>query len=91
MITLELVKEHLRVDFDDEDTLITAYMSAAHAHILDYCDVDDIGDISEEIANAAMLLLVGDLYVNREAQNDRKLFENETVNRLLSLQRKLSM
>ena len=90
MLTLDLVKEHLRVDLDDEDALITAYMAAVRAHIEDYCD-DDIENLAPEIVTAAALLLIGYLYAHREAQSDRQLHENETVNRLLSLQRKLSV
>lgn len=90
MIALDLVKEHLRVHFDDEDDLILTYMAAVRAHIEDYCD-REYDDINPEIAGAAFMLLVGDLYAHREAQSDRQLHENETVNRLLSLQRKLSV
>lgn len=90
MILLERVKEHLRVDHNDEDILIRAYLSAAEEHIKNYCDCD-IDEIAPEIATAAALLIVGDLYQHRAAQGSNKLYENETVDRLLSLHRRLSI
>jgi len=38
IITVAQLKEHLRVDHTDEDTLIEAYRDAAIAWVEDYCN-----------------------------------------------------
>jgi len=45
IITVAQLKEHLRVDHTDEDTLIEAYRDAAIAWIEDYCNTR-LGDVS---------------------------------------------
>lgn len=45
IITTADLKLHLRVDHDDEDTLIEALRDAAIAHIEDYCNVK-LGDVT---------------------------------------------
>lgn len=73
IVTREEAKLHLKVDQDVEDTLIDLYVAAAEEYIEKY--------INRVIPNknlptpavpsaikAACLLLVGDMYQNREAQ-----------------------
>lgn len=78
---LAQIKAHLKVDSDDEDSLIEAYASAAVDYVERFCDgalVETLtppveGEISarEVIFTsgiwAAMLLLIGHWYANREA------------------------
>lgn len=79
MIALELVKQHLRVDDDhaQEDVLIQAYIDAAVQAAQDYlcrrvyATAQDIPDGDPGLAlnsaiTAAVLLMVGDMYANRE-------------------------
>ncbi len=75
------IKTHLRVDSDSEDTLIAAYASAAVDYVEQFCDgalvetltppVEDIEPPREVLFTsgiwAAMLLLIGHWYANREA------------------------
>jgi hypothetical protein len=73
-----LVKKHLRVDSVDEDDVIAAYQAAAEASVCEYIDRDvyvsgDSPAPTDEYAieieppiTAAILLLIGDLYANRE-------------------------
>ena len=75
MIDLARVKLHLRVDGDEEDTLITGYFEAAKSHVSMHCDrelvetaptePDQMG-ITPDVEQA-ILLLVGHWYANREA------------------------
>lgn len=75
MIDLARVKLHLRVDGDEEDTLITGYIEAAKAHVEQHCDrtlvevdpvePDEMG-LTRDVEQA-ILLLVGHWYANREA------------------------
>lgn len=80
---MALIKTHLRVDSDAEDSLITAYTSAAVDYIEQFCDgslVEALTPVPEDKEPprevlftpgiwAAMLLLIGHWYANREAVN----------------------
>lgn len=75
MLDLARVKLHLRLDGDEEDSIVTGYIEAAKAHVAMHCDrvlveTDPIGP--EEMGltpdvEQAILLLVGHWYANREA------------------------
>lgn len=88
MITLEEAKHHLRVIHDDEDAAIQAMINTAKAATADYMNwtPEHLADFETMPATvkSAMLLLVGDLYLNRELQADRQLFSNKTYERLLN-------
>lgn len=78
LLDIDLVKKHLRVDAAEEDTIIAAYQAAAENIIVEYLDRDvyAVGDSPtstdlyamtlEPSITAAILLLIGDLYANRE-------------------------
>lgn len=75
-ITLERVKQHLRVVDNDDDALITAYITAAREYsekfqnrIFVSEDENAVVEVPSELEKAAMLLIVGHLYENREAVN----------------------
>ncbi len=95
---LATVKMHLRVDSTEEDALISVYMAAAEDYIENYIDgpiplIPEPADYAEEAewpetvypsVVAAFLLLVGDLYENRESQIiDSTIKDNPAVQRLL--------
>ncbi|NMZ09046.1 phage gp6-like head-tail connector protein [Pseudomonas proteolytica] len=74
MIDLARVKLHLRVDGDQENTLITGYIEGAKSHVAMHCDrelvegspvePDQMGITAD--VEQAILLLVGHWYENRE-------------------------
>lgn len=74
MIDLARVKLHLRVDGDEEDSLINGYLEAAKSHVSMHCDrelveaapvePDQMG-ITPDVEQA-ILLLIGHWYDNRE-------------------------
>lgn len=74
MIDLALVKQHLRVEHDEEDQLIQGYVDAAVAHVEQHCDrqlvliapvePEQMG-LTKDVEQA-ILLLVGHWYTNRE-------------------------
>lgn len=78
---LAQIKAHLKVDSDDEDSLIEAYASAAVDYVERFCDGALVGTLTPPVEGeisareviftsgiwAAMLLLIGHWYVNREA------------------------
>ena len=86
MLTLEETKLHLRVDSDDEDTAIQAMIDAAAAACADFLnmEVDDLDTAAPAPVKSAALLLVGDLYANRESQGERAYHQTLTFERLLN-------
>ncbi|KIF80901.1 head-tail connector protein [Noviherbaspirillum autotrophicum] len=83
MISLDEVKNHIRVVGNDDDAAITAMIATATAHIENYTGVA-CGDDAPAPVKSAALLMVGDLYENREAQSERPLSENKTFTLLLN-------
>ena len=69
LLPLELIRKHLRVDYEDEDELIILYAESALAWALWYCDNPNLSEVTDFPASfkAAMLLLIGHSYANREA------------------------
>ena len=77
-VTLATAKAHLRVDGTDEDALITAWIAAAYMAVegrifrkvyetgATIPAEDTTGIHVNEAINAAVLLIVGHLYANRE-------------------------
>ena len=84
------VKQHLRVMHDLEDTLIQMYVDAAVRHIEEYLG-DDLPDPMPEDIQCAVLLLTGDLYVNRERQIDRPIHHNTAYQLLLNPYRSMEV
>lgn len=86
MLTLIETKLHLRVDTADEDTLITALMETARLSVGQYLNmpVEQLTTTVPSPIKSAALLMVADLYENREGQSDRQLYRNTTYERLLS-------
>ena len=94
MLTLAETKTHLRVDTTDEDTHIEALIEAATTSVADFLDMarEDMELVPLPApVRAAILLRVGDLYENREAQSDRPIVGNPTFERLLSPYRHMSV
>ena len=77
------VKDHLRIESSDEDTLLQSYLDAATASVADYLGQPLPNPIPAPV-EAAILLRVGDLYEHREEQAERPLVQNRTFERLLS-------
>lgn len=96
LVDLDLVKKHLRVDWDDEDTEIAAYQAAAETIVTEYLDrvVLAAGPVPEDDPTAmvitppitaAILLVTNDLFDNRTpGENDGAAMLSPTVRRLLA-------
>lgn len=84
LLTLADVKLHCRIDNDDEDSLLGALIATATTAVADYMNVTSVDSTAAAPVKSAALLLVGDLYENREAQTDRQLFRNQAFDRLLA-------
>lgn len=79
--TLSEVKMHLRISHSVEDTIIQVYMDAADERIRTYLNCENPA-INPAI-KAAFLLFVGDLFENRESQQEKKLESNQAAINLL--------
>ena len=74
LVTLEEMKNYLRVDYDDDDSLITSFIAAAEELCMDIARCDDIEVFSKaENARIAMMYATAYLYEHREDADHRQL------------------
>lgn len=75
MLTLEEAKNYLRVDYADDDTLITGLIATAQKLCMDVARMDDADQFaaSGENAHTAMLYTVAYLYEHREEADHHAL------------------
>lgn len=79
LVDMDTAKLHLRVDGDEEDTLIALMLEASEHSCLTYLNrgvyadadaldasADKDGIVTNQAIHAAILLLLGHLYTNRE-------------------------
>lgn len=81
LLSLEEARQHLRVDHEDDDSLITDYANAAALSALNYCDLRLVPTGAEPVFKAATLLILGDLYANREDVPADGAFPQASLNR----------
>lgn len=70
LVKTEEAKTRLRIDFADDDALVAELVSEATDIIIDYLKKPDHGWTEETVpyrVKAAILLVTGSLYENREA------------------------
>lgn len=70
-VTLEEAKRHLQIDseYDGDDSYINSLIEAAEAAVANHLKFDSLDDVSPELplpVKHAILLMVGNLYANRE-------------------------
>ena len=70
-ITLESLKEYMRVDSDDEDTFITSILSGAKAYIKGYTGLDDVAIDEKEDLSLVVYVLCSEMYDNRQYTVDK--------------------
>jgi hypothetical protein len=98
MITLTDIKQHLRLDLNPDsetDPELQRMLDAAMDHVSQYLnrpvpwtDESSSEDVFPASVQAAVLLIVGDLYENREAVVTGTIVaRNPTVDRLLHMYR----
>jgi uncharacterized phage protein (predicted DNA packaging) len=92
IVTLTEIKNHLRIDQSAEDDLLNLYLSAATDWIEKYINQPVIGLADSPISTpaaikAACLLIIGDMYENREGAGEKEIKENPAVQRLLHFYR----
>ena len=75
IVTLEEVKEYLRVDYDDEDKLLGGLLQAAHKICMDVARITDEADFCKEAeqSKTAVMYTVAYLYEHREEADHHEL------------------
>ena len=74
IVSLEEMKEYLRVDYEDDDRLITQFLSVAEQICMDIVRTDDLEFLSNnENARAAIMYTVAYLYEHREEADHHEL------------------
>ena len=75
IITLEEMKQYLRVDYNDDDNLIETFIAAAEKLCADVAriSVDELHDICNDHIRTAVLYSVAYLYEHREDANHKTL------------------
>ena len=68
-ITLDELKRHLRVELDEEDTLLESLLHMTHEAALDFCKVSAFPDPIPEPVRLAILLMASHFYTHRENGN----------------------
>ena len=67
IVTVEEMKNYLRVDFEDDDTLIESLITAGEKQCLDILRTDDENELSEcQNGKIAVMFTVAYLYEHRE-------------------------
>lgn len=86
MVTLQEVKQYLRIDFEDDDTLLLSLISTAKQLVMDVGRMDEERfSENEDVVRTVMLYTVSYLYENRNTADFSKL--NLSLRSLLFAQR----
>ena len=81
VVTLDQAKKHLRVTNSDENDLIQIYINAAEDYIRKLLNTPNYPN--DAAIQAGALLVIGDLYANREGQTVEDIKPNPAVMALL--------
>lgn len=74
LVTLEEMKQYLRVEYEDDDSLIDSLLSSAEKTCMDIMRTDDADTLkSEPNAKAAVMYTVAYLYEHREEADHHAL------------------
>lgn len=81
-ITLEDIKQHIRVDFNDDDKYLEKLLISAKSYVKNYTGLDDAKiDTIDELAHV-VLMIVADLYENRGTKGISSYKTGESVNKI---------
>lgn len=80
-VTLSEAKEHLHVTNTAQDNVIAIYMDAADDHIKNFLNKTQFQKTAA--VKAAALLIIGDLFKNREATGEKDFKINPAAKSLL--------
>lgn len=74
LVTLEEIKTYLRVDFDDDDSILSAFIESAQALCMDIARIEDADDFAI-VTNSriAVMYAAAYLYEHREKADHHEL------------------
>ncbi len=74
VVTLEEMKNYLRVDFEDDDVILASFISAAEKLCMDVARCEDVEAFNQEKnAKIAVMFAVAYLYEHREEADHHQL------------------
>lgn len=74
LITLDEIKNYLRVDFDDDDALLTAFLTSGQQLCMDVARITDVAVFeAEPNARIAVMYAVAYMYEHREEADHKAL------------------
>lgn len=74
LITLDEIKNYLRVDFDDDDELLTAFLASGQQLCMDVARIKDVAVFeAEPNARIAVMYAVAYMYEHREEADHKVL------------------
>ena len=83
IISVEEMKKYLRIDFEDDDDLIEAFIGSAQRKIQDILRCDDMTEFeNDNSVRVAVMFVVAFLYEHREEADHEEL--NLTLRAMLS-------
>ncbi len=87
--TLQDVLDYLRIDSPTsmEEAEVTAMMAAAKNYIIGYTGLPESELNEHEDVTIAYLVLIADMFDNRNYQTDKPTYVNRTVQSILSMYR----
>ena len=73
-VTLDEMKNYLRVDFDDDDTLLSGIITQSESICMDVARITDQAEFEEQpVAKIAVMYAVAYLYEHREDTDHKAL------------------
>jgi len=88
ILTLQEIKDHLKIDGHDQDAEIKRLYAAAEDYVLRYIELSQFVNPVPASLKQAILIMIGDLNENREAAVvGATRTDNKTIYRLLDMHR----
>lgn len=84
-ISLNELKDHLKIDGNEEDVLINSYLNLAKKYVLSYTGLTEEQASLKDDLTFAVLALAGDFYENRINSVTVQNRENPIVKSILSM------
>lgn len=84
-ISLNELKDHLKIDGNEEDVLIKSYLNLAKKYVLSYTGLTEEQASLKDDLTFAVLALAGDFYENRINSVTVQNRENPIVKSILSM------
>ena len=84
-ISLNELKDHLKIDGNEEDVLINSYLNWAQKYVLSYTGLTEEQASLKDDLTFAVLALAGDFYENRINSVSSQNRDNPIVKSILSM------